>query len=156
MVRSLVLVSTCCRGTSASDEPRKFLVGEVEKTEERARTLAKLCLGRDFGDKNPDIVQRMTEGLMRQPLLTPVSVLRQQAFLASDTCGRLQEIAAPTLVLHGEADQVIPVEHGLFLSSRIPGAELATFRNAGHFFIEAPAERDKAVLDFLRRHRAIN
>jgi len=152
-VRSLVLVSTCCRGRDSSEEVGSFARGEVEKTQERATAVARLVLSEDFAGKNPGVVQRMAEGLMKQPVPARTSILLQQAFWVADICRHLPEIKVPTLVIHGEGDQVIPVENGRLIASRIPHAELETFKSVGHFFIEAPVERDKAVLDFLQRHR---
>ena len=44
----------------------------------------------------------------------------------------LAEIAAPTLVIHGTADPLFPVEHGAALADGIPGARLMTIEDAGH------------------------
>lgn len=44
----------------------------------------------------------------------------------------LSSIAAPTLVIHGTADPMFPVEHGQALAAEIPGARLLTLNGAGH------------------------
>ena len=44
----------------------------------------------------------------------------------------LSSIAAPTLVIHGTADPMFPVEHGQALAAEIPGARLLTLEGAGH------------------------
>ena len=44
----------------------------------------------------------------------------------------LASIAAPTLVLHGTADPMFPLEHGEALAEQIPGAKLLTLEAAGH------------------------
>ena len=46
--------------------------------------------------------------------------------------GRLSEIAAPTLVVHGTADPMFPAEHGEALAGAIPGARLLLLDGAGH------------------------
>jgi pimeloyl-ACP methyl ester carboxylesterase len=46
--------------------------------------------------------------------------------------GSLSAIAAPTLVIHGTADPMFPVEHGQALAEEIPGARLLTLDGAGH------------------------
>lgn len=45
---------------------------------------------------------------------------------------RLGEVSAPTLVIHGTEDPVLPYEHGLALASEIPGAALLTLEGTGH------------------------
>jgi pimeloyl-ACP methyl ester carboxylesterase len=44
----------------------------------------------------------------------------------------LSQIAAPTLVLHGTADPMFPIEHGEALAAEIPGATMLTLEGAGH------------------------
>lgn len=41
-------------------------------------------------------------------------------------------IGAPTLVIHGTADPMFPIEHGEALAEEIPDAELLRLRGAGH------------------------
>jgi pimeloyl-ACP methyl ester carboxylesterase len=44
----------------------------------------------------------------------------------------LSSIAAPTLIIHGTADPMFPVEHGEALAEEIPGAQLLALEGAGH------------------------
>jgi pimeloyl-ACP methyl ester carboxylesterase len=44
----------------------------------------------------------------------------------------LAKVQAPTLVLHGESDAILPVEHGRKFAQAIPGAKLVTYPNVGH------------------------
>ena len=46
--------------------------------------------------------------------------------------GRLDEIAAPTLVIHGKADPLFPYGHGEALARGIPRAELLPLDGVGH------------------------
>jgi pimeloyl-ACP methyl ester carboxylesterase len=44
----------------------------------------------------------------------------------------LSGVTAPTLVLHGEADPLIPLAGGLATAAAVPGARLVTFPGMGH------------------------
>jgi pimeloyl-ACP methyl ester carboxylesterase len=44
----------------------------------------------------------------------------------------LSSVAVPTLVVHGTADPMFPLEHGQALAEEIPGARLLTLEGAGH------------------------
>jgi pimeloyl-ACP methyl ester carboxylesterase len=44
----------------------------------------------------------------------------------------LSSITAPTLVIHGTADPMFPLEHGEALADEIPGARMLTLEEAGH------------------------
>ena len=46
--------------------------------------------------------------------------------------GRLHEMRAPLLVIHGTADPVYPVDHGIALSEAVRGAKLVRIENGGH------------------------
>ena len=64
---------------------------------------------------------------------------------------RLPQIAAPTLVVHGETDRLIPPANGGLIANRIPRAKLAMIPNAGHVFsTDQPDTTHREVLEFLR------
>jgi pimeloyl-ACP methyl ester carboxylesterase len=44
----------------------------------------------------------------------------------------LSSITSPTLVIHGTADPMFPIEHGEWLAEAIPGARLLRLEGAGH------------------------
>ena len=48
----------------------------------------------------------------------------------------LSRIAAPTLILHGDADTTIPIEFGRQLASGIPAAKFAALSGQGHGLIQ--------------------
>lgn len=78
-----------------------------------------------------------------------------QGILAWESCSRLPEIKAPTLVIHGESDRLIPPGNGKLISERIPGAEFVLLPHASHIFSTDQAEAaHKAVLKFLSEHWA--
>jgi 3-oxoadipate enol-lactonase len=61
------------------------------------------------------------------------------------------EIAAPTLVLHGTADNVIDHRNASLLADRIPGARVELLPGAGHlFFWEQPDAFVRIVTEFLQ------
>lgn len=76
-------------------------------------------------------------------------VLRE--FRSDALNGRLDRIAAPTLVLWGEDDRWIPPILGRALASQVPRSAFLTVRHAGHSLQEeAPDEVNRLVLKFLK------
>ena len=60
----------------------------------------------------------------------------------------LSAISAATLVIHGTADPMFPMEHGKALAEEIPGATLLLREDAGHGVYRADWERIAgAILD---------
>jgi len=60
-------------------------------------------------------------------------------------------VGMPTLLLWGERDPIIPVRHGRRAEERMPGSQLVTFPESGHFpQIDDPHRFAAVVLEFLR------
>ena len=66
--------------------------------------------------------------------LSPEGMVRQlAAILASGSRKRaLQSVTVPALVIHGDADPLVPVEGGIDTADSIPGAELMIIEGMGH------------------------
>ena len=62
----------------------------------------------------------------------------------------LSEVAAPTLIMHGTADRMVPSRHAEWLAAHCPGAELQLQRGQGHISVLDSAP---TALDWLRRER---
>lgn len=76
----------------------------------------------------------------------------ERAILASPSRReRLAQLTAPTLVIHGDEDRILPLGHGEATAAAIPGAKLVVLRGVGHDFPE-PALREyaAAILDHLK------
>lgn len=73
-----------------------------------------------------------------------------QGIMAWEAYSRLPQIAAPTLVIHGEGDQLIPAANGKLVAERIPHAKLVLIPHASHIFpTDQPEITDQALLSFL-------
>jgi pimeloyl-ACP methyl ester carboxylesterase len=77
-------------------------------------------------------------------------VAQLQGILSWEAYSRLSQINAPTLVIHGEADRLVPAGNGKLLAERIPGARLVLLPNASHLFTtDQPEAAHDAILEFL-------
>lgn len=153
-VASLVLAATHCGGEH-----------KVMPTAETMELFAKLVGGKDFAEQlegrkalfapetlahRPDIMKRYAQ--VAAAYEAPPSVMQRQwqAVQDFDTYERLPLIAAPTLVLAGQEDRLVPLGNAELLARRIPGAKLCVMPQAGHqLVIEQPQAANAAVLDFL-------
>jgi pimeloyl-ACP methyl ester carboxylesterase len=86
---------------------------------------------------------------MELPVAMAVILLQMQAIGAHDTSARLARIAAPTLVVHGTADRMLPVANAALIADAIPGARLETLDGVGHLFF---VERPEASAALIREH----
>jgi 3-oxoadipate enol-lactonase len=77
-----------------------------------------------------------------------------QGIMAWEAYSRLEQLKAPTFVLHGDADRLIPFANGKLIAERIRGAEFLAMPKAAHIFsTDFPGESEKAVIEFLSKHR---
>ncbi len=71
--------------------------------------------------------------------LNPDGITRQMAAImaSGDSTPRLRRIAVPTLVVHGSADPLLPLEHGRATAGAIAGARLEIIEGMGHALPES-------------------
>jgi pimeloyl-ACP methyl ester carboxylesterase len=81
----------------------------------------------------------------------PVGVARQiAAVMASgNRAPLLASVKAPTLVIHGDADPLVPIEGGRDTAQAIPGAELLVIEGMGH---EMPPPVWPRLIDAISKH----
>ena len=80
------------------------------------------------------------------PVSMKVIMAQLHAISAHDTSAHLRDIAAPTLVIHGDEDQMLGVDNGRAIASRIPDAKLEVLEGVGHlFWVEEPARSAQLI-----------
>lgn len=149
-VRSLILGCTAPGGPNAVRAEKRvteILMGISLGPEEHARAM------RPYVYDSSTPLDRIEEDLAirRQWFPKPEAYKAQlQGIYEWESYSRLQKIAAPTLVIHGEADQLVPVGNADVIASRIGGSQLVKLPHASHIFTtDQPEASRKAVLDFL-------
>ena len=87
----------------------------------------------------------MTHGFDLRAIMAQVAATQ-----GHDTVDRLGQISAPTLVLTGDSDMLIPPANSDVLAAAIPGARLQKIAGGSHGFnFETPDAFNAAVLEFL-------
>lgn len=83
----------------------------------------------------------------------PVGRARQMAAIVAsgDRREAMATIVAPTVVIHGEADRLVPVQGGHDTAAVIPGAELHTIPGMGH---DLPQQLIPRIADLIERATA--
>jgi len=79
-----------------------------------------------------------------------------QGVIGWESYTRIGQITAPTLVIHGESDRLVPPANALLIAERIPGARLVLIPRASHIFsTDQPDLATTAVEEFLaaQNHR---
>ena len=101
--------------------------------------------------QNEEAYAAFRQAALELPVAIPVIMGQMQAIGGHDTLAQLEQITAPTLVIHGTDDAMLPVANGRLIAERIPGAKLEVFDGVGHlFWVEEP---DRTA-ELLKQHTA--
>jgi proline iminopeptidase len=67
--------------------------------------------------------------------------------VTGEVCAELQALRVRTLVIHGAADPLVPVECGIDTASQVDGSQLEVIEGMGHDIPGALVERLVALID---------
>ena len=158
LVRSLVLVSTYARPDALFRSQLNFWrwLAEVAPSEHAffEAFFTWVYTPRAHADGTVD---QIVEEALAFPHQQPVEAFQAQVdvCLAHDTSDRLAEIAAPTLVLSGELDLILPPRFGRSVAAGIPNAHFDVMAGEAHQpFQEVPDEFNARVEAFWREVEA--
>jgi len=92
-----------------------------------------------FYEEHPDFVESIVDWRLAGDATEGGRNAQAAAVQAFDVSDRVGEIDEPTLLLHGDADRVVPVENGRLLHEKLPESDLEIVEDGPHlFFIEEP------------------
>jgi 3-oxoadipate enol-lactonase len=155
-VRSLVLGATHAGGPQLhwpDAEVLRFLHKRLRmRPEEGAWSSVAFNYGEYCRREHPERIAEDVAQRLAHPF--PEQAYRAQLWAGAlhDTAGMLHRITAPTLVVHGREDRMIPVENGRLLAERIPNARLLEVEDSGHLYPTEAPHVDEAIADFMARH----
>jgi pimeloyl-ACP methyl ester carboxylesterase len=107
----------------------------------RAQLVARALFSEAFRREHPDEVLSHLRNLSRHRTSARGLLSHTWASACHDTRARLSRIVAPTLVLHGDADELTPVGNAHQLAALIPDATLELVPGAGHGYLLEQPER---------------
>jgi pimeloyl-ACP methyl ester carboxylesterase len=153
-VEKLVLCSTTCGGTKSilpSEEVMGILMADRSTLSQKevAKMTIPLVLTEDFAKKNPDFVELMIQQMLKAPISNEAFERQANAIMEFDTHDRLHQIKAPTLILHGKQDILLPPGNGSILAEAIPNAKLVYLGKSAHGLVEEMNEVINPLTDFL-------
>jgi pimeloyl-ACP methyl ester carboxylesterase len=151
-VATLTLACSSAGMAMLDDRARRDFVATRLKPLENGETPAQIA------EKVTDILAgRLATPEIRERLRQSLAAIRPKpymdtvrAIVATDYRTCLNSITAPTLILVGEDDRVLPPEESKFLATQIPTARFYVLEKAGHLCnIEAPELFNSILVKFL-------
>ncbi len=154
-VEKLILMCTACGGSEsiiASDEILQTLASRTEDTpiNEYYDRIMPTLFTEDFISNNLEFLEMYKNQILKTPIPYD-SYQRQMAAVAiADTSMRLKKIIAPTLILHGKEDILVPPGNAEILEKGIPNAKRIMLEETAHILIQPNFDKLKdAITKFL-------
>ena len=153
-VRSLVLAATSAGGEARvppDDDAQEFIRRRADMPVDEGLwaavpyTYALATRRRGAARIGEDILERV-----RRPVEPAHHRVQRSAVLAHDATDRLPEVTAPTLVIHGTEDRLVPPDNGRALAGLIPGARLHVVDDGAHMLPTDAPQADAEVIRFMR------
>jgi 3-oxoadipate enol-lactonase len=150
-VRSLILGCTAAgspNAVRASADATKMLMGRGQMDPAEAAEAA-IPFIYDAGTPRARIDEDLA--VRRDWFPRPDAYTNQlMGILAWEAYSRLEQIGAPTLVIHGETDLLVPPANGKLIAARIPNAKLVLIPNAGHIYATDQGDAaHRVIMEFL-------
>ncbi|MGB6771137.1 MAG: alpha/beta hydrolase [Candidatus Dormiibacterota bacterium] len=154
LVTSLVLGCTGPGGKLAvradPEVTRRLLGGDAKDPATAYRIACSALYEPSWSAAHPEVIDDAVEWRSRHPVRPGVFQAQWQAIRHHDAGPGLGGIAAPTLILQGTADVVMPPANAEVLAGLIGGAQLVWLEGRGHmFFQEDPEQTERLIVDRL-------
>ena len=158
-VRSLVLIGTSPGGPEGEPLPAETQAAWIAAAKlspgDNVRTTMPRSFSRGWTESHPaqfeDILRRRLE------FPTPLECWLAQYQACADffaAGAKVEDISAPSLVIHGSDDRIVPVANGRLLARRLPNCRYVELPMVGHLpYLEDPDGIDRLMIDPLRGNR---
>jgi len=157
MVDRLVLVSTTFGGPHSvkpglgSLIQALFVARRSGNPEADIRRSFAFFTSKQWGREHADIVDQYVAWRVAHPQPAYAYNRQRAAVPPYNAEDRVGQITAPTMVVHGRNDRLVPVRNAELLAAKIPGAKLLILEDAGHACIIDHAEQfNEAAIEFLK------
>lgn len=129
-----------------------FRQAVIDNRQEYFKSLVRVHFGADRPEAK--VPQSLLDACWLQTMLTgfPAAYFAIKAFAETDTTEDLKSIDVPTLILHGEDDQIAPVGNAHRAAKLIPDVTLKLYPGAPHAMTTTSKDQvNEDLLNFIKR-----
>jgi len=156
-IKSLILVATHHGGKDIVPPPMETIQAmfgpsppDVKSERDLYRYKMRYAFSAKWYSENRETLERLIELRLAEPQPSEAYLNQASAVLSFNLSEEVSRIRAPTLIIHGDEDLVVPVGNAYKLHEKIPGSTLIIFRGAGHLVnIERASEFNETVRIFI-------
>jgi 3-oxoadipate enol-lactonase len=136
--------------TPPETQERMFDVPEGYDEREAIRYKMVPAMTEAFAEEHDDLVSDIVDWRLAGDASDEARQAQAMGVVNFDASDRLGELSLPTLIAHGTADRVLPVENAELLADLLPHAELELFDGSPHLlFIEDATAVNERLRTFL-------
>jgi pimeloyl-ACP methyl ester carboxylesterase len=156
-VRRLILASTNFGGphhVPITAEAMKVISDVSSDPLTRFKNGLQVSTAPGFVQAHPEVIEEWLQWRLQNPV-DPAGYQSQMmiglGLLPEAACfeHKLAQITAPTLILFGAHDKVVPPANAPLLAAQLPNSQVLILPDAGHFFpLETPQAASQALIDF--------
>ncbi len=152
-VEKLILVATAIGGPNQTGPKGEILNRMIKprgrSRKERLEDAYDLSFTAEFMRQQPQELDRITDWRLTHP--QPEFAYYRQLLAGNAYNGEnvIAKISAPTLIMAGEQDQLVPIDDVRNLQRNLPSARLVTFPGKHLFFYEQNQKFNQVIIDFL-------
>lgn len=147
-----VVAASASPGDAMGVAPPPELLGQLIALRQRGGdpdAMARLNAAPGFAERQPESFAGLVARHRAERIDQSIIGLQIMALSHFDPAC-LAKVAAPTLLVHGQADPLVPCENGRRVASQIPGASLAELADVGHLVAAEATETLAGLIeDFL-------
>jgi pimeloyl-ACP methyl ester carboxylesterase len=157
VVNKLILAATAFGGPNEVPMPAETvaILGDFSMDPlERARWGIDVSTAPGFREANPEFSKEWVKYMMQRPISLEaynaqmaIGLTLRGASVEDSYQPKLGKITAPTLIMFGEADRVMPPENAELLAKEIRNSQVEILPNAGHFFAFDNPDLAVSVID---------
>jgi pimeloyl-ACP methyl ester carboxylesterase len=153
-VRKLVLACTAPGGEGsvrpAPEVLKHFVRSPGGDPEEEVRRVLPFLYSERYLRDHPEEIEEFVRRRLAGPVCVEGHAAQLAAAMSHSAWERLTTIGAPTLVIAGDGDRVVPTENSRRIAECIPEAKLVILPGAPHrLFAENAEDFNRAVISFL-------
>jgi 3-oxoadipate enol-lactonase len=149
-IRTLTLGCTTCGGTqskpTASEVIQRLTAAVLSRDPDRLLRAGFEATVSAAYASDPAHYEAFVTAAKQFPAELPSLFAQKAAVERHDTYARLRALQAPTLVIHGTADEMLSPINGDLVASLIPGARLELMDGVGHLFYWEQPERSAQLV----------
>jgi pimeloyl-ACP methyl ester carboxylesterase len=116
--------------------------------EERAKRLISILFPKKWLEDHPDFLKQLP-GPKEPVSITSIERQGNAVKTWPGTCGRIDKLVQPTLIITGTEDVIIPPANAFLLASRIPGSWLIRLPGGHSNMYQYPQTFSRCLLAFL-------